>query len=81
MSGFYIYIISPGYLNYPQLNSSMLMTMTLDLKIWWRNFGKERSRLHVNGEIHHNVTEYLGSGVQADLLQHYFSFLLDSAQV
>lgn len=52
--------------------------MTLGWKIQWRNFGKERSRLHVNGEIHHHVTEYLGSGVQADLLQHCFSFLLDA---
>lgn len=55
------------------------MTMTLDLKIRWINCSKERSRFHVNGEIHHNVTGHLGSGVQADLLQHYFSFLLDTA--
>lgn len=54
------------------------MAMTLDLKIWWRNFSKAKSGLQVNGEIHHNVTEYLGSGVQADLLQYHFSFLLDT---
>lgn len=53
------------------------MTVTFGLKIQWKNSGKERSRLHVNGGIHHNVTEYLGNGVQADLL-HCFSFLLDT---
>lgn len=51
------------------------MTMILGLKIRWRNFGKERSRLLVNGEIHHNVTEYLETGVQAYLLQHCFLFI------
>lgn len=56
------------------------MTVTLGLKICWGNFGKERSRLPVNGEIHHNVTEYLGSEVRADLLEHCLSFLVDADQ-